>query len=53
MEITPSAIFHPQQPFPANFFVTHGALLIDNPVHRGNLLAAHSSSLLRLPQGLP
>jgi hypothetical protein len=31
----------------------HRALLIDNPVHRGNLLAAHSSSLLRLPQGLP
>jgi hypothetical protein len=24
METTPSAIFHPRQPFPANFFVTHG-----------------------------
>jgi hypothetical protein len=31
----------------------HRALLIDNPVHRGNLLSAHSSSLPRLPQGLP
>jgi hypothetical protein len=31
----------------------HRAILINNPVHRGNLLSAHSSSLPRLPQGLP
>jgi hypothetical protein len=31
----------------------HRALLITNPVHRGNSLSAYSSPQPRLPQGLP
>jgi hypothetical protein len=32
---------------------SHRALLIANPVHRGNSLSAYSSLQSRLPQGLP
>jgi hypothetical protein len=33
-ETTPSAIFHPRQPFPANFFVTHGTSSPSSTSHR-------------------